>query len=237
MILRKETFDQTNGLAMLELRGESFELAVFLHGEPLLYDASDCMGSVGRFMVLLPSTQSLSAQMQIEANAKLGFSLDEPLQDQLSPLLQLLPNGSYRLLLEEIEQYEVLDWSYGSRSETGWVMGYYAEYNYADSQALLTTQPSSNLSDERVNFYIAQIESGVRPALIGLSSKLLSEATFVIDGRHKLQAYVRTGVAPHVLRIEFEQTTSISNDLAHQILKDVEGGDVRNYLQTKERSL
>ncbi|BCM90395.1 hypothetical protein IAD21_02247 [Abditibacteriota bacterium] len=117
MILREEIFEQTDGLGVLELRGGELELALFVNGEPLAYDAADCAGSVGRFTVLLPDSSTVLDTQAVELNAQRGFQGRELLSKQIAPLLKLLPDGYYHLALTETTGCWLVDWdTFGNES-------------------------------------------------------------------------------------------------------------------------
>ena len=102
MKTRSEHFTQTAGAGQLEVRGGPLESALFVGGAPLIFDAADCSGSIGRFTVLLGETRP-ELDAQIEAAAASGFASDAPLFEQIAPLLKLLPNGEYDLTLGPME--------------------------------------------------------------------------------------------------------------------------------------
>ena len=84
-----------------------------------------------------------------------------------------------------------------------------------DEQVFLATRHYKSLDEDRVEFFVKQIESGKRPVPILLSHQFSSTQpleksgpldfenyrSFVLDGHHKLTAYNRAGVPPRILWI------------------------------------
>lgn len=234
MILREEAFLQTRGTGILELRGGELEVALFVAGKPFVYDANDCTGSVCRFTTLLPEPPELVRVRCIELNAQQGFEEAAPLKQQIASLLDLLPNGLYRLAVVETTGCWSVDWSNYVLQKPCPTIGYYPlGNNYERVKWLIPTQLEEALADERINFYLREIERGAHPALIVLGSKN-HDAWFVLDGHHKLMASYCCGVRPRALLIEFEKLPRVSSAQASEILQDT-SSEARSYLKTKKQ--
>lgn len=234
MILREELFEQTDGLGLLELRGSGLEIVLFLNDKPLIYDAADCEGSVGRFTILLSHESNSPLTSLVESAAERGFEDESPLSEQVALLLELLPVGTYRLTLEEISTQQILDWEGRENQKPAPILGYYPYGQiYEQVETFVTTQPETSLNDERVSFYITQIEAGRHPALIVLGAKE-QDTAFIIDGHHKLFAYWCCGVKPRFLRIECGWRKMISHFLAEQTLQEIGWQGASSYLRRKK---
>lgn len=236
MNTRQEIFTQTQGENKLELRGGSLEIALFVEGAPLIYDAADCAGSIGRFTVLLEGIHpQLTAQ--IEACAAAGFAEEAPLNEQIAPLLKLLPNGKYTLTLAPMREgsleYAFDDYQYDETSL--WYIPYAHLPGYQIADVYLGTQPESSLHDEIINRYLDSIDSGARPALITLGAKN-HVARFVLDGHHKWFAYWCCGVTPVVLHIQAEEISPILMREAKRLLSNSKRDDIPSYLRWKEKN-
>ena len=233
VIIKRELWTQTEGEAKLEVRGGALEIALFVEGAPLIFDAADCAGSVGRFTVLLEETRPTIAR-QIETAAASGFAADAPLSQQIAPLLKLLPNGRYSLTLAPMRQgslqYAFDDYQHNETSL--WYLPYAHLPGYQIADVYLGTQPESSLRDATINRYLAAIDSGERPALIALGAKN-HVARFILDGHHKLMAYWCCGIEPIVLNIEAEKMVPISYEQAAQLLENAPPIDVPRYLRAK----
>jgi YD repeat-containing protein len=92
-------------------------------------------------------------------------------------------------------------------------------YTYA--KIFLATEPEINISEERVQFFMAEINAGKRPfALIFNANVFMQEAQgdcaalqyshdYILDGHHKLLAYNRLKISPAI--IEITQKTEKKN--------------------------
>ena len=218
-IMKQEIWTQTEGESKLEVRGGSLEIALFVNGAPLIYDAADCAGSIGRFVVLLDDTRP-NLTTEIEAAAASGFAADAPLNQQIAPLLKLLPNGNYALTLAPMRagslQYAFDDYQHNETSL--WYIPYAHLPGYQIADVYLGTQPESSLFNETINRYLAAIDNGERPALITLGAKN-HVARFVLDGHHKWMAYWCCGIEPMVLNIEAKKMAPISYEQAAHRLR------------------
>lgn len=234
-IFREENFVQTNGAGILEVRGGGLEIALFLNGKPLVFDAADCAGSIGRFTTFLDEN-SLEYNAQIAESAAQGFGNPAPLHEQIAPLLRLLPNGNYRLTLETLHPNSYF-YCWEDSVDLGMTNNTLGYYPYDDiynlTPVLFTTQPHTLLKAEIVNFYGAKIEVGERPALISISAKN-HVARFVLDGHHKLFAYQALGIAPHFLHIECEKMATLELHEARTISANFVWPDTKSYLKAKK---
>ncbi|RYG71028.1 hypothetical protein EON80_06040 [bacterium] len=218
---RSEEWQQTQGKGHLELRGGDLEIALFVGGVPLIYDAADCEGSVGRFTALLACSPPLGTAEAIGVAAAGGFSHPKRLWRQIESLLRVFPNGRYQLTLEQLPSYK----SYSSTDchrepglDEDTLPGTLGYYPYPDfDPVLLWTQPESSLDDETVNRYMALIDSGHLPALITVGA-VGHDARFILDGHHKQFAYWHCGVKPLTLHIEFQEIAPISIEQAREVL-------------------
>lgn len=219
---REEWFVQTHGAAQVELRGGPLELALFVGGKPLVYDAADCEGSVGRFTALLPEPPSLPMVQAVELNALNGFESETSLSQQIVPLLALLPDGQYRLALTQTAGCYHLDWDVTPcKEDLDLSRGYYPlGQHYERVKWLVPTQLDDQLKDERLNFYLNKIDGGARPALITIGHKD-HDAWFILDGHHKLMASYCCGVQLPTLLIEFQALSAIPVENARSILRGV----------------
>ena len=233
--MRQEKFIQSQGENKLEMRGGPLEIALFVGGAPLIYDAADCAGSIGRFTVRLENVHP-QITAQIETAAASGFADAASLSEQIAPLLKLLTNGEYTLTLAPMRegslQYAFDDYQYDETSL--WYIPYAHLPGYQMADVYLGTQPESSLRDGVVNRYLDLIDKGIRPALITLGAQN-HVARFVLDGHHKWFAYWCCGVTPAILHIEAEHLTPILASEAEQLLANSKRDDIPSYLRWKKK--
>ena len=77
-------------------------------------------------------------------------------------------------------------------------------HSYGGDGIIVTTFPPDALSEERVAYYEALIRQGERPCGIALACQDdfayedVSHSIFLLDGHHKLKAYERLSILPHL---------------------------------------
>lgn len=192
-ILRTELVTvSTNG--PLEVRGDDFDTALFVGGQPVAYFWSDFAGSVGQNLIRTISPNPTEAIQRFRDSVSGSDSLARTLVDSFPELVSILVAGEYKLELEELppDTY-VVDFSFGDKS--GGISNFYPGFG-----ALVATQPRSSLSEQIIRDYDRRIADGARPLVVTLAGGI-SWAEFVIDGHHKLQAYRRSGISIHRLAI------------------------------------
>jgi hypothetical protein len=232
---RLEQFTQTNGKGILELRGSGMEIGLWVAGAPLVFDAADCGGSIGRFTILLSGESRPEIDAQIARAAAQGFSASKSLVDAVRPLLDLMPNGNYDLSLQTLRygagEGGLVDWHDHQMTPSGgkaWI--------YADGPVLIFTQPYDLLDDETILNYAYAIERGAQPAAIVWTARG-ETAQFVLDGHHKFAAYWILKRDPPMLVIESEPTQTVSLAQARALMSESEYPEYVRYKEVMERNL
>ena len=232
---RPERFTQTNGKGILELRGSGLEIGLWVAGLPLVFDAADCGGSVGRFTILLNGAARPEIDAQIARDAAQGFSAARSLADAVRPLLDLMPNANYDLSLQTLRygagRGGLVDWhdhQMNPRGGKAWV--------FADGPVLIFTQPYDSLDDETILNYAYAIESGAQPAAIVWTARS-ETAQFVLDGHHKFAAYWLLKRDAAMLLIESEPTQAVSLAQARALMPESEYPEYVRYKELMEKNL
>lgn len=204
---------------------------------------SDCAGSVGQYLSLIPSSPEERELLQNRINNNLDEDFtgqEEALYELLKPLFKLFRNGEYALSyvsgysennlagaefdgkpktyvmypepveidkVEEIkrkyrhkrhsEDFERLPddlVSFTSTSFYDWSNDFY-----------IATRPKSEMDVKRIDFFENKILGGGRPFIIILDALYAPEhnysGMFILDGHHKLEAYLKLGLAPSAVYI------------------------------------
>lgn len=226
---RSERFTQTNGKGVLELRGGELEIGLWVGGAPLVFDAADCDGSIGRFTLLLHGEPRPEIDAQIARDAAQGFSGSKSLAEAVRPLLDLMPNGDYDLSLQTLRygagESQVTTWEDHQMSPRGgkaWI--------YPDNLVLIFTQPYDSLDEETILNYAYAIERGQQPAAIVWTAHGQT-AQFVLDGHHKFAAYWLLQRDTPMLLIESEPTQPVSLEQARSLVQE---SKQPNYLRHKD---
>lgn len=192
--LREEAYLLKDGLGRIEVAGTSWESALRVDGKPIVFRSPDG-GSIGHELLLarpLPADATPADLWQIVAEPP-GES---PLHKTFAPLLRQFTNGQYRLILERLhEGRDVYLWEHGDATPLP-MAGYHYPYG---SCTLVATLPETLLDDGRVLEWMYAIEAGARPVVITTSvedAKYKADYEYVIDGHHKLIAYLLCGIEP-----------------------------------------
>jgi hypothetical protein len=231
---RPERFTQTNGKSILELRGSGLEIGLWVAGAPLVFDAADCGGSVGRFTILLDGQSRPEMDAQIARDAAQGFSASKSLAAAVRPLLDLMPNGHYDLSLQTLRygagRGGLVDWHDHQLTPRGG-----KAWTFADGPVLIFTQPYDLLDDETILNYVDAIEGGAQPAAIVWTARG-ETAQFVLDGHHKFAAYWLLKRHAPMLLIESEPTQAVSLAQARALMPESEYPEYVRYKGLMEKN-
>jgi hypothetical protein len=203
-LIRSEEITIKEGRSLLDVRGSDFDAVLLISGKPLLYHWSDCMGSVAQYLIYCLAPDAMLPAARFRLSSESAPTAEISLACFLARVLPILAPGSYTLGYYAAPQlYDVVEF------DNQWDITKDAAGYYPGCGSFVTTQPSSSLSEERIHYYMQQIQKGERPTLLTVSvEKGLSD--FIIDGHHKLAAYTRTRTAAHYLSIQRKDAPRIS---------------------------
>lgn len=208
MIHWEQTIEIEDGTGRLELRGGGAVDGLYVDGRPVAMHWPDCSGSVGQEYYLV---EACSLEERCEALRRLvenGRRRDFALvADRLTPLVAQFPSGRYRLFLEEIERECWLS-DYRHLSSEG-IRGYYPlGTSYEPMVTFLATQPESALQAARVEHWRTVLARRGRPFAITVREPDAWNE-YILDGHHKLAAYLSLRMRPWRLCIEVAPRTPI----------------------------
>ncbi|MEU7140560.1 hypothetical protein ABZ942_14005 [Nocardia sp. NPDC046473] len=220
MSSRIEEIAVTEGSGVIDVRGVGHPLdlpggwsshcLLRIGGEVADLDTSAYEGTVGRLIARAasrpPRPEAMAALRKLTITAEATASLGEVLQ----PLLHLLTPGRYELrgpepLWPEYPQAVRKRWATVAdvavvRAEPNEPVWFYPGPD--DSTYLVPTEDWPPADDAAVERYRELIADGVRPAVIALRTiSRFPMSGFVIDGHHKLSAYLDAAVIPTVVWI------------------------------------
>jgi hypothetical protein len=161
MASRQEVITITNSKSIIDVRSsEDGDLALFVDGQPAIYDWGDGEGSVARYLMRAGAinyeTQLASLRHVLEGN----LDPDMTMESQLHVLLALFAPGTYRLTLDAPEYVpDNTEFLSTWNPETDSV-------HYYNDGSTLYTQPSDHFDPLRVEFFRQSISSGKRPIVI-----------------------------------------------------------------------
>lgn len=217
---RTETYQLTDGTGHIEVRGNRLASGLFLHGQPFVFNFSDCEGSIGQdlYRFLVHQDDQLPDLFKVTANLP---ALDTSLQHIVLPLLRQFPSGVYTLTLAPLAEGETMMEYYlpDSAENRAYIQsGYYPFANdIYGGRTLIPTQPEEVLDDNRVAHFWYAIEDGDRPFAI-TASVADGMCEFILDGHHKMSAYGYARVAPWRLCISQTSLPLGEDDWPYQII-------------------
>jgi hypothetical protein len=176
--------DLPDGLGVIEVQGDEGASVLRLRDTPVLLEGWDGGDTIvwlaGRAGRQAPRPAQLQAVRDWLAEPGLdpqsGSALDPT---PLRPFLRLLAPGRYAIYAE-VSAVQLIDVQVGDAPFDG----------YASPRLLLTTDSWPPVDQHTVSRYRQRIAAGARPAAIVLSAHADSHAMYLLDGHHKLAAYV-----------------------------------------------
>jgi hypothetical protein len=207
------TIEVVDGTGRLELRGGNGVDGLYVDGRPVGMHWPDCAGSVGQEFYQI---EGLSLEERVARLRTLVADgrrrSPERLEAGILPLLSQFPTGTYQVILGKVErECWLIDYDY--------LPGIYCYYpldtHYDLMTTFLPTQPANSLVAERVEHWKQAIDSGKRPFAITICMGNDGEDIgheFVLDGHHKLHAYLALGKRPWRLAIQITPQIPITKD-------------------------
>ncbi len=195
-----------NGKELLKLKWNGSLSSLQFNG-PLSLHWFDCMGSLGKFFVILPYNKEYREEIQKWFSKSLngGMEIDEKIFDTLSEILRLFENSTYEIFYEPNYRYEVDDswnWEYiGNKRDTSTNPIKYKVLNSqipddlskiytvtegfydGNNESLLFTQPLEIIDRKRVKYYEGLIKKGLRPTAIIYYGLLEESGTYEDDSK------------------------------------------------------
>jgi hypothetical protein len=197
MAWRSEDITITDSsLNLIDIRcQDDCDLALFVDGQPVIYDWGDGEGTVARYLLRAGAADFETALTSLRHVLDGNLDPDQTMESQLQVLLELFAPGHYQLTmktLEPVPEYQEFSTSWDSTTD----LNHYYPYN----GSTLYTQPSDRLDHLRIEYFRRVITAGKRPIVI-LAGVTTGWSDFVIDGHHKLHAYRSRRIAPVVIFI------------------------------------
>ncbi|TDQ05425.1 hypothetical protein [Labedaea rhizosphaerae] len=181
------------GAGVVDVRGGAASV-LYLGGAPAALDGDDCAGSIGRLWARAKTTpprpEALAALGEFTT---VGYTANG-LADDLRPVLDLLADGTYTLSGPEPITAE--RWFVASAAPGEFGSDYPWELDY-----LVPTQAWPVTDWGTVARYRKLIAHGQRPVVLALRADDSPFSGFVLDGHHKLAAYLALREPPVLVRI------------------------------------
>jgi len=238
-ILSSVEFEITNGQGVLSIGCDrDMTISIFSFKRPLSVSWYDGHGSVGQYCLNLPMSREYREKflyLYQEGLTKDYSDNIEGLKQLLSPLFPLFENGYYELkyyyaevtsfypdTVDKSKEMEIFNtyraekkvkdyngkerYSYGFMDVTTTNI-YYSNY-------LFSTQPKEELDAKRIEHFKKVIKNGERPFVLVYSIYYYFNDSYshkyILDGHHKLEAYMELGITPPIVEI-FRDYSSDNN--------------------------
>jgi hypothetical protein len=214
-----ETVEIHDGLGIFEIKGGldaqgrgRFESCLFFEGRPIVLSFSDCQGSIGQYLVESDDPEYQKAARQLISLQDLELGTDHSLGAQLQPLLKLFSSGTYKIVYHWLEDQE---WCVGDlpRTEKPIESSYYPSIT-----VLVRTVANMELDVLRVLWWRDEIASGKRPPIVTVE-QARAGCSFIIDGHHRLEAYIMLSLSPPVVAIQSLNINPVSVSEVAELLE------------------
>ena len=221
----KEVFKQSEGIGLIDIKGDA-DSAVFFHKkEPRVVAWEMDYNTLFDFFAgNLPDKQLFSLQEydHLVHTLEQGLLPSQNLVKVLKPFLRLLPNARYEIELVTYSHKHFIVRA-GLDQEThfknGKALKTILTYQYhAGCDFLYVYATQRFLDRNRVSYYESIIRQGKEPLPILLRVKE-GVIKFILDGHHKMQAYINLGKPIKAIQIAKVDHTTISDAQFEQIAK------------------
>jgi hypothetical protein len=237
-----------NGKNIIDIIFDDFASCLVVQN-PLAVDWPDCTGSVARYFSIsdLPNDQRASHVKMIDKAMAEGT--DEEQMDAVKEFLNLFANGKYSISKYDVKHGTVQVYTNhqivyaDSVPQNERFSGYYYDGYSGNNISLISSQSPDKIDKDRVEYYCKLIERGARPTVLIFcvynASTSTYSSTYVLDGHHKLEAYLK--MEADIPLINIVKTEDCVNKTAallinsHLVLKDFEFQHLfenNDYLQT-----
>lgn len=196
-----EIFELTSGQSLIDVRGDGFDQALLVGGQPIVFNWCDCEGSVAQYLARAGRT-NCERELQSLRHTLAGNWLPEfPISAQIFPFLDLFVPGRYRLqYFEARPDCDYIDF------DAAWDFAKKHDSFYPFACVLVFTQSSDSLNRNQLAHYLERIRNGDQP--IALTVTVADGwCDYVIDGHHKLQAYKLAKVKPTFVSVQAGEAT------------------------------
>ncbi len=196
-----------NGLGILDIQGQAdFSGALVFHGNLVTTVWNQFSGSIIQWFVNSPDNRFRSIGNHFHSISEVHVNADN-LENTVQPIVNLFADGLYEVSIREFE----LDSEFWV-ANVEVISGTYFWECYPNSDFIVKTLPESNVDSGRVNKWRKKIQAGERPAIILAKSPNEDgfNCYFLIDGHHRINAYLEEKICPRAIIIEKVNPSQIS---------------------------
>lgn len=221
------------GQNIIKLLSDNFSNCLVIE-KALTVNWPDCAGSIGEYYSISNHSGEERERLTTELNGVLINGNENDILESFKTFLNLFSNGEYEIhfYILKIKEHSFFGQDKLVYAETvpenerfsGWFFPSFEE------EHVFYTIPNDKINTERVDFYIDLINKGSRPKIVLFesfdSTNYEWSSTYVLDGHHKLEAYLKLGIDIPAVKI-LKQKTEISDTeeiikYVYPLLKDFE---------------
>jgi hypothetical protein len=203
---QREIVTVTDGLGVISVRGGPAGAVLSITGEPVAADTADFGGSIGRLVTRHTpwprdgDPHLVSEWVPVAEWGRMRDWLADPspverLSGPLAPLLALLEPGEYRLRTTELEWPNVIE------VEPGEKCGWPDLPDEWDRDVIVPTHRWPPPAPATALEYGRRIVEGRRPLTVAIRHSQFP-GWFLLDGHHKLAAYLKRRMNPPCIAVE-----------------------------------
>lgn len=221
----------TNGQNVIRILNDGYASCLVIRRARIV-NWPDCHGSVGEYFAHSNYSDEDRQQLTQAIDQALRTGTEEEILTYMHDFLQLFESGEYTagfytIHLQGVEFHRSgIDYPFYLPENERFSGAFYpmAEQDY------FYTLKYDRIDPERVDFYVREIQRGARPKVVVYSCCYPADGdcspNYIIDGHHKLEAYLRLGIDVPCLSIfanvtEYHATAELLR-LSYPFLKDFE---------------
>lgn len=202
----------TNGKGIIDIQSDG-HMDCLIINTPYCVERYDYGGTTGKYVDFINIEERFTYTQAL--NDALTFGDEEKILESIKDFLQWFSNGSYSVYFyKEAINHDNIE--YATKTDPITHKGAHWYYHFQHSVHVFT-QSYDIISKERVQYYKDLIEKGMRPKIIAISSVKDWRLSYILDGHHKLLAYLATGIEAEFIDIT-KHTTDEENKKNEGIL-------------------
>jgi hypothetical protein len=197
-----------NGKGIFDIQGQEHLGSAFLFNKNLMTTVfHEYSGSIIHWFINSPTKRFRSIGTHFQSIGKTSIN-SRNIDAAISPVLDLFENGDYLVTIRVFT--DDMDFQVLGEQEN---YGIYVWLYYPNAHTIVQTLPREQMRPRRIAFWRRQILARKRPCVILAKSTDLDgfNCYFLIDGHHRMSAYLEEKVPPRAIIIEKLNPSKISS--------------------------
>lgn len=231
------------GQNIIKILSDDFSSCLVIE-KALTLNWPDCHGSVGEYYSISNHSSEEREKLTNELNSILINGNENDILKSISTFLNLFSSGEYEIHFYtlKIKEHSFLGQNQVGYSETtpenerfsGWFFPFSFE-----KENVFNSIPNNKINPERIDFYVDLIKEGIRPKIILFESYNINtgdySSTYILDGHHKLEAYLKLGIdIPSVKILKHETEGKDTEEILKYIYPLLKDFEFNHYLKNNE---